>query len=133
MTERQETAENGSIVIQVLAQLSGLLRKEVELARAETAEKIAQAGIAIALLVFAAITTLVGLNVLAAAIVAGISEGLDISEGWSAVIFSFAALLLATGFGLKGLHRLKPENLLPERTGENIRKDAELLKEKIHG
>lgn len=133
MTVRQDTAENDPIVVQVLSQLGRLFRKEVDLARVETVSKIRQAGMAIAFLVFAAIATVVGLNILAAALVTALVELLTISEGWSAVIVGGATILIATALAMKALHDLKLENLTPDRTAAHVRKDAQLLKEKLHG
>jgi uncharacterized protein YaaW (UPF0174 family) len=114
----------------VLTHVSNLVRKEVDLARAEVNENMTRAGVAVGLLVGAAIVALTALNVLAAALVAALTEA-GIDAGWSAVIVGAVFALLALGMATKGLNDLKSTSLAPTRTLENVQRDAQTVRESI--
>ncbi len=73
----QTTPTNKSaagLLSDAIAHMSSLVRKEVDLARAEVSENVSRAGVAIGLLAGALVLALTALNVLAAALVAGLAE-----------------------------------------------------------
>jgi hypothetical protein len=126
-----QTAQSTPHLLQdVLTHVSNLVRKEVDLARAEVNENMTRAGVAVGLLVGAAIVALTALNVLAAALVAALTEA-GIDAGWSAVIVGAVFALIALGMATKGLNDLKSTSLAPTRTLENVQRDAQTVRESI--
>ena len=71
-TESNKSA--GSLLTEALSHVSSLMRKEVDLARAEVNENLKHAGVAIGLIVGAVVVALTALNVLSAALVAALTE-----------------------------------------------------------
>lgn len=118
----------GALLTDLANTIPDLMRKEVQLLRAEIGEKTSQAGAAIGMIVGGVVLLLVGLNVLAAALVVAIAE-LGVPEGWAAlgvgVVFALVAWMMISG----GTSNLKGSSLAPERTGRQLRKDAEAVKE----
>jgi uncharacterized membrane protein YqjE len=118
----------GGILSDALTNVAGLVRNEVDLARAEVSENISRAGVALGLIAASAIVALVALHVLVAAVVAALTEaGLD--AGWAALIVG--ALLGALAYGLlnKGTNDLKLSSLAPTRAAKNVQRDAATVKE----
>lgn len=130
MTDGTRRSGTTAILSDVLNHVSSLIRKEVDLARAEVNENINRAGAAIGLLVAAVIFALVALNVLAAALVAAVAE-MGLETGWASLIVGVAFALLAFGMMWKGLNDLKLSSLAPTRMVKNVRRDAEAVKESI--
>lgn len=93
MTRTNEMSPT-ELVGQALSQTSTLIREEVRLARAELTESATQAAVAVGLLVGAVVASLVSLNVLAAALVAGLTE-LGMAGGWAALIVGVSLAIAA--------------------------------------
>ncbi|QYX58285.1 phage holin family protein [Roseovarius sp. SCSIO 43702] len=124
-THNKSTTE---ILSDALNHVSALVRKEVDLARAEISENLNKAGVAVGLIAGALIVALVSLNVLAAALVAALTNaGLD--AGWSSLIVGVVLAVIALVMVGKGLNDLKLSSLAPTRTTENIKRDAQAVKE----
>lgn len=111
-----------------IAHMSSLVRKEVDLARAEISENVSRAGVALGLLAGALVLALTALNVLAAALVAGLAET-DLGPGWSALIVGLVLGAIALFLALKAKNDLKLSNIAPTRTAKNVQRDAQALKE----
>lgn len=111
-----------------LAHVSSLVRKEVDLARAEVSENLNKAVVAIGLIVGSVVVALVALNVLAAALAAALTEA-GIPAGWSALIVGLALAIIAFVLMGKGVNDLKLSSLAPTRTVDNVKRDAEAVKE----
>ena len=127
-----ETRSASSLLSDLIAHVSGLVRKEVDLARAEVSENLTKAAVAVGLLVGAVVILLVALNVLSAAIVAGIAE-LGIEEGWAALIVGGVYFVIAFAMVKKGTNDLKATSLAPTRTASSLRRDSKAIKETING
>jgi hypothetical protein len=128
MSESETLKSVPNLITTALTQLSTLVRKEVDLARAEVTENVSNAGVAIGLIVAAVVIALTALNVLSAAVVAGLTE-LGIEPGWSALIVGGGLGLLAFALISKGTNDLKLSSLAPTRTANNIQRDAQAVKE----
>ena len=107
-----------------------LIRKEIQLLRAEMGEKLNQATTAVGLLAAAAIMALVALNVLAAALVAALAEA-GLGGGWAALIVGAVIAIVALMMAKKGANDLKASSLTPNRTISSVRKDAEVARESV--
>ncbi|MGR3628227.1 MAG: phage holin family protein [Sulfitobacter sp.] len=125
-TESNKSA--GSLLTEALSHVSSLMRKEVDLARAEVNENLKHAGVAIGLIVGAVVVALTALNVLSAALVAALTEA-GIAAGWSAVIVGVLLAIVAYVMVQKGTNDLKLSSLAPTRTAKNVKRDAATMKE----
>lgn len=128
MTDNSTNKSAGNLLTDALNNVSGLVRSEVDLARAEISENATKAGVAVGMIAGAAIIALVALNVLAAALVAALTEaGLD--AGLSALIVGVALAIIAFVLIGKGVNDLKLSSLAPTRTVKNVQRDAAAVKE----
>lgn len=124
--DEKNTQSTTSLLGDALGSLSGLVRSEVDLARAEVDENLRRAGMAVGLLIGAIVLFMTALNVLAAAVAAGISE-LGIDGGWAALIVGVAIAAIGWGLMSKGLNDLKLSSLAPKRAAKNIKRDAQAV------
>ncbi|MCE8005790.1 phage holin family protein [Aestuariivita sp.] len=128
MSDNNTQKSAGDLLTEAMANVSGLVRNEVDLARAEISENVTKAGVAVGLIAGAAVIALVALNVLAAALVAALTEaGLD--AGWSALIVGAGLAVIAFVLINKGVNDLKLSSLAPTRTVKNVQRDAAAVKE----
>jgi drug/metabolite transporter (DMT)-like permease len=104
-----------------------LFRKEIELARAETSEKISQAGVAAGAIAAGGILALAALIVLLGALVAALGEVM--APALAALIVGGVVAIIAFALIYKGMNDLKASNLAPTRTVEALRRDAHMVKE----
>lgn len=119
-----------SLISEAMTHMSSLVRKEVDLARAEVSQNINRAVVAIGLLVGAVVFALTALTVLAAALAAAIAE-LGIEEGWAALIVGLLFAAIAFFMATKGAKDLKASSLAPTRTAENVKRDTQAVKESL--
>lgn len=125
-TEQMKSA--GGLLTDALGHVSALVRKEVDLARAELQENLNSAGTAVGLIVAAVVIVLTSLNVLTAALVAALTE-VGIPGVWSALIVGVALAVAAYAMARKGIDSLKLSSLAPSRTATNVKRDAQAVKE----
>jgi lysylphosphatidylglycerol synthetase-like protein (DUF2156 family) len=125
-TDRPKTESTGSLLGEALNHVSGLIRGEVDLARAEIDQNLRRAATAIGLLVAAVVIFLTALNVLAAAVVSGLTEA-GIDAGWAALIVGAVLGIVAAVLASKGAKDLKLSSLAPSRTAENLKRDARTI------
>jgi hypothetical protein len=119
---------SGGILGDTLATVSSLIRNEITLARAEISQNVNHAAIAIGLIAGALVVALVALNVLAAALVVGLT-GLGLDAGWASLVVGGGLAVIAFAMVAKGTSDLKLSNMAPTRTAENLKRDAQTLKE----
>jgi drug/metabolite transporter (DMT)-like permease len=108
--------------------ISTLFRKEIQLARAETSEKITQSMVAVGAIAGGAILALAALIVLLQALVIAIAEA-GVPPALAALIVGVIVAASAYFMIHKGTTDLKASNLAPARTMESLRRDAQLAKE----
>ncbi len=109
----------------VVHQLTTLLRKEGQLARAEISDKLTQAAGGIALAIFGAVLAIPALVILLEAIVSGIvAAGLPVY--WAALIVGGVTLIVGIAVLYAGASRLKAENLVPQKTLHQLQRDAQV-------
>ncbi len=113
---------------EALHHLARLIQGEVALAKREISQKISRAGVGIAMIAIAALLALTGLDVLAAAAVVALTgAGLP---AWAATLIVAGVVLgIALVLVLIGASRLKPSNLKPDRSINQVRKDIRTIKE----
>jgi drug/metabolite transporter (DMT)-like permease len=105
-----------------------LFRKEIELARAETSEKLSQAGVAAGAIAAGGVLALAALIVLLQALVIALAE-LGLAPALSALIVGGVVAIIAFALIYKGMNDLKASSLAPTRTVEALRRDAHMVKE----
>lgn len=108
--------------------ITTLFRKEIQLARAETSEKISQVGYALGSIAAGGILALAALIVLLQALVIAMTAA-GIPAGWSSLIVGAIVGAIAYGLIHKGTSDLKASNLAPSRTMDSIKRDAHVVKE----
>lgn len=112
-------------------QTTTLVRKEVQLARAELGEKVGVVGGAATSLAIGAGLLLGALFALTYALIALLVELFGLSETVSA--FIVAAVFALVGFLILrgGLAKLENFNLTPDRTVAQLSRDAQVVKEQV--
>ena len=113
-----------------LGQVSTLVRKEVQLARAEMGEKFGQAAGAIAPIA-AGGAVLLGVLILLLFALASLLVRFGVAVGWAQLIVGAVCALVGYLLVRSGLSKLKTSNLVPERTAEQLSRDAQVAKEQV--
>lgn len=118
--------------------ISTLFRKEIELAKAETSEKVSQAIGGVELLLAGAVLALGALGVLLAAAVTALAAffqgrgmGQTSANSLSAAIIGVIIAVVAWLLVSRGLSALKGNNLKLERTATSLGRDAAVVKERL--
>ena len=119
-----------ALVGDLLEHVTELVRKEIQLFRAEMSDKATQAMVAAGSVLAAAVVGLTVLNVLAAALVAALTKA-GIPGAWSAVIVGAGLAIIAFVMAKKGIDNLKASSLAPERTARAAARDVTMVKEKV--
>jgi uncharacterized membrane protein YqjE len=123
-----EDKSTGDLVRDLTRLVPQLAREEVELAKAELAEKGKHAGIGAGLFGAAGITALFGVGVLLAAAVLGLAE---VMPAWAAALIVAGAVLLVAGvmalIGRKQVSQASPP--VPQKAVESTKRDVRAVKE----
>lgn len=120
------------LLTDIVSQIGRILRKEAALAKAEVGENLSRAGVAIGLIVGAALLALVALIALAGAGVAALVAVLGWAPHWAALAVGGGIALVAICLAAKGIYDLKPKRLMPNRSIANVQQDVALMKERIN-
>jgi len=109
-------------------QLSQLFQTEIRLARAELADKAAQAGVGVGLL-FAGLLVMMPALVLLLIALALFLTGFGLSPVTAHLLSGLAAAVISGVLMIVGLARLKPSSLSPDTTIRQVQKDIAAAKE----
>ncbi len=132
-TSAPEAKSTTGLLTEAMSHISGLVRKEIDLARAELNENVTKAAVAVGMIAGAVVLLLTALNVLAAALVDAIAS-LGIDAGWAALIVGILFAVIAAIMLKTGMNNLKASSLAPTRTAKNVQRDAHAVKETVtHG
>jgi len=112
----------------LVAQFTSLLQKEGQLARAELSENIGKAAMGLGFVIGGAVLLIPALVVLLDAAVVAITERGHLAPYWSALIVGGAVLILGLVLLAFGTSRLRPSNMLPTRTMQQLQRDASVAK-----
>ena len=127
MIEKPDISALSRLTSDALAQFSKLFQNEVDLAKAEIAEKAQQAGVAAGLLVGGAVLVIPAIIMALMALSATL-----INAGWTAPLSYLASAVLAAAcaalFIALGIRRLDPDNLKPRETMQQLERDKAALK-----
>jgi len=120
-----------SLANDVLNDVTLLMKSEGELARAEVNSSITQALAGIASLLVAVGIIIAGLTVVIVAIGTGLATWLTLALWLGLLIAGGIALAIGVVMVISAKAALKPENLAPTRTAENLKKDARVVRESM--
>jgi hypothetical protein len=138
MTDVNESRPLPELVRGLITDLTGLVRKELDLAKTEASESFTRALGGIEVLAIGLVFAIGALGVLLSALVTGLTAIL-VSQGFTEPgANALAALIVAAVVGLiawalmsKGISALRGSNLKMERTTTSLGKDANVIKEKM--
>jgi len=112
----------------LIAQFTRLLQKEGQLERAEVSENIGKAATGLGFVIGGAVLLIPALVVLLDAAVAAITERGHLAPYWSALIVGGAVLIIGLLLLAFGASRLRPSNMIPARTIQQLQRDASVAK-----
>jgi uncharacterized integral membrane protein len=110
-----------------------LVRQEMALARAEISQKITSAERGLVALIVGGVIILAGLMLLLQAVVNALGMALpEETAPWLAPLI-VGAVVAVIGYAMLkgGRSRLQPDNLMPNRTVESLRRDAAVAQETV--
>jgi precorrin-3B methylase len=125
------------LVTKLFADIADLFRKESELIRSEMRDKVTQLQMGVGKVAAGAITILVALIVLADALVVAVAELLGTvaptneNTGWAALIVGGVFAAIGAFLVRSGTTDLNVENLAPDRTALQVRRDSQMAKEQM--
>lgn len=111
-------------------QLGKLVRNEVELAKAEVADKAKRAGIAIAMMAAAAVLAIPALVLILFAAAAGLVK-LGLAEPWAYLAVGVATAAGGGILAITGVSRLSVDALAPRQTINQLEQDKTAVKEMV--
>jgi Putative Actinobacterial Holin-X, holin superfamily III len=130
MAQVRDERSLGDLFSDLSRETTTLVRKEVQLAKAELTQSATEAARGIGMLVAGGAVAYAGLLFLLLAIVFGLIEA-----GWdpwvSALVVGLVVVAVGAVLVLRARESLKPANLAPQKTVETLKEDAEWAKEQI--
>ncbi len=140
MTSHVDQRSIGDLLRDLTADFSGLFRKEIQLAKAEAKESASRALHGVGYIVGGAVLALGALGVLLGAAVSilsalfmGMGMNAGVASAIAAILVGGIVALIAYSLVKRGIGALKADNLWLDRTAHSVSRDAEVLKEKVHG
>ncbi|MCJ8517930.1 succinate dehydrogenase/fumarate reductase cytochrome b subunit [Pseudorhizobium tarimense] len=138
MANEMENRPLSELVSGLVSDITGLFRKEINLAKTEASEKMSQAITGIESFAAGLVFAIAAVGVLLAALVNGlaaffVAQGMreTSADALSSVIVGVIVALLAYGMIKRGLSTLRGENLKFDRTSSSLRRDAQMIKERV--
>jgi hypothetical protein len=138
MAKPNENTPLSELVSGLLSDVTGLLRKEIDLAKTEASEKLSKALSGVEILVIGLVLAIGAVGVLLTALVSGLAAVLvqyGMSEitanALSAVIVGLVIAAIAWLLVSRGISALRGTQLTLDRTTASLRRDAGMVKEKV--
>lgn len=119
----------GELFSELAEDMTTLVRKEVQLARTETMEKISTATRSIVMMVVGGLLAYAGL--VALVIAAAIALGALMPYWLSSLIVGLVVIAVGAGILMAGRSSLTSMNPVPEKTIETLKEDANWAKEQV--
>lgn len=126
------------LVSGLVADISGLFRKEIDLAKTEASAKFSHAMSGLEMFAIGLVLAIGATGVLLAAIVNGLSAVLVTQGVTEANADAIASVVVAVVVGIaawmaiaRGMAVIRNSNLNLPRTAQSLRRDAEVVKEKL--
>ncbi|MBX4993819.1 TM2 domain-containing membrane protein YozV [Rhizobium binae] len=138
MAKSSENTPLSELVGGLVGDVTGLLRKEIDLAKTEASEKLSRALSGVEILLFGLVLAIGAVGVLLSALVGGLAAFL-VTQGFTQTTASALASLIvgviiaAIAWVLvsRGLAALRGNNLKLDRTATSLRRDVDVVKDKI--
>ena len=129
MPSPDEERPLGELLSDLTSQVQALVRKEMELAKAEVKEEVSKAVKGIAAFAVAGVVAFIGAIVLVFAAAWGLAE--LIATGLAFLVVAVLLLAVAAVAGLKGKAKLAEVSPMPEQTVETVKQDVQTAKESL--
>jgi len=122
----------GSLFSELTRETVDLVTKEMALARSEMSQKISSAQTALASVAVGAAILLAGLFILLQAVVNGVAMMLppEVAPWLAPLIVGLIVALIGYMMLKGGSSKLSPNNLMPHRTMNSLRRDRQLVQER---
>ena len=138
MADPNNNAPLSELIGGLVSDVSGLLRKEIDLAKTEASEKLSKALGGVEVMVVGLVLAIGAVSVLLSALVSGLTLVL-VRNGMGEVgAHALAALIVGVVIGgiawllvSRGIAALRASNLKLDRTATSLRRDVDVVKEKI--
>lgn len=130
MTTPQDTRSVPELLAGAFAQLSDLVRSEIQLARAEMTQKLVSAGVGIGFIAGGAIVTIAALVLILSALAAWLTD-MGVAEPLSDLLAGLVGLIISGVLAWLGLGRLRANALVPNRTINQLQRDVASAKEHV--
>jgi F0F1-type ATP synthase membrane subunit c/vacuolar-type H+-ATPase subunit K len=121
-----------SLVGEALRESTDLAQKEFALFRTEMTQNVRTIFIGLAMVVVAAIFAIAAIILFTDALVNWLATVVN-SEALAALIVGGVMAVIAIGLGLYGRHAMSASSLAPQRTVRSLKRDAEVLSERVTG
>jgi hypothetical protein len=133
-----DTRPLGDLISGLVSDISGLFRKEIELAKTEASAKVSNAASGLGMLAVGLVLAVGAIGVLLAAIVNGLGAVL-VAQGFTeANADAIASIVVSVVVGIaawiaisRGLAIVRNTNPTLPRTANSLRRDAEVVKERL--
>lgn len=138
MANSNENAPLTELLGGLVSDVTGLLRKEIDLAKTEASEKLEQAMSGFEILIVGMVLAIGAVGVLLAALVSAIAAFL-VAQGFNdtsanalaSLIVGIVVALISWALISRGIAALRGNRLMLNRTATSLRRDVETVKEKI--
>lgn len=120
------------LVGEALRESTDLAQKEFALFKTEMTQSVRTLFIGLAVLVVAAVFAIAALMLLTESLVEWLATVVN-SEALAALIVGGVLAVIAIGLGLYGRHAMSASSLAPQRTVRSLKRDAEVLSERVTG
>ena len=117
---------------EALRETSDLAQKEFALFRTEMSQSMRSVFLGLAMVVAAAVFAIAAVMLLTESLVEWLAGVLN-SEALAALIVGGVMAVIAIGLGLYGRNAISRFSLTPERTGRSIKRDTQVLSERVSG
>jgi len=117
---------------EALRESSDLAQKEFALFRTELSQNVRTMFIGLAMVVVAAIFAIAAIMLLTESLVEWLATVVN-SEALAALIVGGLMAVIAIGLGLYGRNAMSSFSLLPERTVRSVKRDTQVLSERVSG
>jgi len=128
----QNTQTLHNLFGEAIRETTDLARKEFTLFKTEMSENVRILFMGLAMIVAAAVFAIATVMLLTEAVVEWLATVLN-SEALAALIVGGVMALFAIGLGLYGRRSLSSFSMAPERTVRSVKRDTEVLSERISG
>ncbi|MGZ2504321.1 phage holin family protein [Rhizobium leguminosarum] len=138
MSKSTENTPISELVSGLVGDVTGLLRKEIDLVKTEASEKLSQALSGVEILLFGLVLAIGAVGVLLSALVGALAAFL-VTQGFTDTAAGALASLvvgviiagIAWALVSRGLASLRGNNMKLDRTVTSLRRDVDVVKDKI--